>query len=58
MALLEFIKAEITKSEVVDGEDISAFAAEEALHSLLRISAQRLKDDFHECKEFAVWCDS
>lgn len=52
MAILDFIKADVTESRVVEPEELDAFAADEALQRLLKASAQRLKDNFYRCDEF------
>lgn len=55
MALLEFIKAEITnKSEVVDRDEMLAFENDETMKRLWRKSAQVMVDDFHAMEEFAI----
>ncbi|MFN8660094.1 MAG: hypothetical protein U0105_27405 [Candidatus Obscuribacterales bacterium] len=54
MALLEFIKAEITKSEVIDRDEMIAFENDETMKRLWRKSAQVIVDDFHAMEEFAI----
>jgi hypothetical protein len=49
---LDFIKADVTKSTVIEPEELDAFAADEALQRLLRTSAQQLKDAFLDATEF------
>ena len=54
MAMLEFIKAEITKSEVIDRDEMIAFENDETMKRLWRKSAQVIVDDFHAMEEFAI----
>ncbi|MFN8659781.1 MAG: hypothetical protein U0105_25825 [Candidatus Obscuribacterales bacterium] len=53
MALLEFIKAEITKSEVIDHDEMIV-ENDETMKRLWRKSAQVIVDDFHAMEEFAI----